>query len=363
MSINNDILDKVIAHAIEIERYKEAEVRRTVTFLNSQILRDVKEQIEKRLNSIATATRPTGLQSLKSLQRLENELDDILTAGYASLSAQTKEELLAFARLESTIATRQISTALPSGVNIRLNQATVGALRDAVTKRPFEGRILRDWYRDLERSARLNIKDQLNIGLSSGESTNQITRRLLNTNSGVFNNLRRNAATVARTAVKHTATQAKVETYKANSKYIKKIQWVSTLDKRTSLTCQSLDGQVFAVDKGPRPPAHHNCRSEVVPIVDGWEKFGLKNPPPRTRASLDGQVPDTIKYPDWLKKQPRATQNEVLGPTRAELFRQGKVGINNLVDQQNRPLDLAQVAKRNNLTKDDLAKALKEASL
>ena len=49
----------------------------------------------------------------------------------------------------------------------------------------------------------------------------------------------------------------------------KRVLWVSVLDARTSDICINLDGSIFAIDEGPRPPAHFNCRSIVVPLF--WD--------------------------------------------------------------------------------------------
>jgi hypothetical protein len=42
-----------------------------------------------------------------------------------------------------------------------------------------------------------------------------------------------------------------------------------------------------------------------------------------TRASKGGQVDQRLTYYDWLKRQDAAFQNEILGPARGDLFRNG----------------------------------------
>jgi hypothetical protein len=113
----------------------------------------------------------------------------------------------------------------------------------------------------------------------------------------------------------------------------------------------SLDGTTYPVDQGPRPPAHHQCRSTTVPVVKSWKELGidLKEAPPGTRASMNGQVPSKLTYPQWLKRQPAAIQREALGPTRAALFRSGRLTIDRFVDQRGRPLSLKQIRQREQL--------------
>jgi len=50
---------------------------------------------------------------------------------------------------------------------------------------------------------------------------------------------------------------------------IEEYEWVSILDSRTSEICTIRSGQRYFYGSGPLPPAHPNCRSSIVPVVDG----------------------------------------------------------------------------------------------
>ena len=117
------------------------------------------------------------------------------------------------------------------------------------------------------------------------------------------------------------------------------------MDSRTTDVCISLDSKVFPVDEGERPPMHFQCRSTTVPILKSWKELGinLKEAPPGTRASMDGQVPDTLTYSKWIKGQSVSVQNEVLGKGKAQIFRRGKLPITRFVDARNKPLTLKQL--------------------
>jgi SPP1 gp7 family putative phage head morphogenesis protein len=162
-------------------------------------------------------------------------------------------------------------------------------------------------------------------GIALGEPIPTLAKRL-QTASKVS---KRQATTVVRTAVNHVVTNAREETYKENSDVIKGVQFVATLDERTSYICIALDGRVFDIGEGPRPPTHHQCRSTTVPVVKSLKELGLsdKEFPASTRASMNGQAADTTVYPEWLKKQSVETQNAVLGKKRGELFRSGKLDL------------------------------------
>src|SRR5690606_12779935 len=108
--------------------------------------------------------------------------------------------------------------------------------------------------------------------------------------------------------------------------------------------CQSLDGKVFQVGKGPMPPIHIGCRSVAVAEIDGRYKSVTDK---ATRASRDGQVAAKETYHSWLKKQSPEFQADALGPTRAKLLREGGLSAERFAEMNlNRdfkPLTLAEM--------------------
>jgi SPP1 gp7 family putative phage head morphogenesis protein len=95
----------------------------------------------------------------------------------------------------------------------------------------------------------------------------------------------------------------------------------------------------------------HNCRSTTVPVIN-YKELGFSPPPPARRASMDGQVPADESYGEWLKKQPRTTQADVLGEGKVAYFNRlaNKYGAQNamakLVRDDGSELTLAQLRKR-----------------
>ena len=66
----------------------------------------------------------------------------------------------------------------------------------------------------------------------------------------------RHYADAQKTRIAAVARQAVAE---ANGDIVAGVRMVATLDSRTSSVCRSLDGRVFPVDSGPRPPVPINC--------------------------------------------------------------------------------------------------------
>ena len=169
----------------------------------------------------------------------------------------------------------------------------------------------------------------IRAGVFSGESSNQIARKLIGKLD--FNSLKAGGQaklaahqirTVVKTSVNQVQNQASQAVYAANKKIAPKYEYVATLDSKTSDVCKRLDGRKFEYNKGPTPPQHFNCRSTTVPVVDyeglskrkGFED--LKQPPVGkvvSRPSATGRVPQGTQYGDWLLTQEKKLQIKTLG--------------------------------------------------
>jgi hypothetical protein len=179
------------------------------------------------------------------------------------------------------------------------------------------------------------------------------------------------------------SSAARQEVWNANADIISGVRWISTLDGRTSSVCRGRDGHVFPIDSGPRPPAHVNCRSSTVPVLDGEAIVGTRPSvrDTRTRAEREtdfraeakaaagadwkamtkderneairaqrskwandriGQEASSTTYDAWLRRQPKAFQDEVLGPNRGELFR-GGMTLDKFIDERGKTYTLEQL--------------------
>merc|ERR1712072_142690 len=87
------------------------------------------------------------------------------------------------------------------------------------------------------------------------------------------------------------------------------------------------------------------CRCTVVPFIKSEKELGL--PPTKqmrtTRASMNGQVPASQTYGEWLIEQPIDVQEKVLGVTKAKLFRDGKLKIGQFTNRKGKTLTLDQL--------------------
>ena len=200
---------------------------------------------------------------------------------------------------------------------------------------------LLDAFTDTERKKITNaIRLAHHDGLPNAKLIQMIRgTRARNYQDGILATTTRHAKTIAHTGTAIVASQAKQQFIHDNKDIIKGIKILATLDLRTSGICRGLDGVFMPLDKARYPPYHYNCRSSFEIVYDGYQT-------PKQRASMDGVVKNQTYY-EWLKNQPARYQDEVLGKTRAKLFRDGGMTVERFralqLDKHFTPLTLEQM--------------------
>ncbi len=193
-----------------------------------------------------------------------------------------------------------------------------------------------------------NVKAVMSSGIAEGKSVDAIAKDV---KRRVEKRSMRQAEALVRTATNHIMSETRAEVAKANTDVITGEEYVATLDSRVTILCSSLDGNVYDVGVGPQPPMHFSCRSIRTPKIDS--KFGLdgitgKRPfvtQDKDGNKVIGQVTGATKYENWLKRQPVAFQEEVLGKKRAKLFRSGDITLDKFMDEKYRVIPLKELRK------------------
>lgn len=347
MSANEELLDAQIRHAIYLQRFGGGQVNRFIALLN-RADSDLVDIIKTRVAKIAERGYDTGPSTTRRLNAVLDAIRELNAEAYAAAGKQLTADLVDFVVYERDWHIAQIEQPLP--VAVQVIQPTAEIVTAAALKRPFQGRLLKEWLSGVEEARAIRVRDAIRLGLVEGETIDQMVRRIRGTRAasyqdGLLEIDRRGAAAMVRTAVNHTSNAARQAVFEDNESLIKGIRWVSTLDARTTPVCQARDGKLYPVSNGPRPPAHIGCRSTTVSVLKSYRDLGLNvdDAPPGMRASLNGQVPADLTYGDWLRKQPTEFQDDVLGPSKGKLFRQGGLPIDRFVDRAGRELTLAEL--------------------
>lgn len=356
-SVNDQILDAEVGHAVDLTKYSNGVVRRIIALLN-RVDADLFAQLTAALDRL-----PAESFTVERLEQLLVSVRNLNLAAYQQVEKELGTVVRDLAQYEAGYQLELFRSTIPAQViaQVPVHAVNVSQVYSAALARPFQGRVLAEWSKSMEAARMVRVRDAVRIGYVENQTTAEIVRRIRGTRAngyadGLLEIDRRSIETVVRTALSHTAAVTREAFIEENLDLVKAVEWCSTLDSRTSPICQVRDGLRYTADThkpiGHKEPwlggpgmAHWGCRSTSCPVLKSWRELGipLDDLDPGTRASMDGQVPADMNYAQWLKKQPAARQDEVLGKTRAKLFRQGKP-LGAFVNDKGRLLTLDQLA-------------------
>ncbi len=348
MAANQAILDATIRHAVFLEQLKSGEVKKFAPFLK-EIDRSLREQLTKADLTDFTAAR---------LERLLKDVDSLLLGIFDRFSNQLNLDLVDIANYEAQFEATSLTRAAPASISFDAVLPGAAAIRAAILTNPLSvrgtdgGKLLDTFIDGFTSTERQRLTGAIRQGFFEGQTNFQIIKNIRGTkalgyNDGILAITDRNAGAIVRTAVQHVATQARMETLKENPDVVQSVEWVSTLDSKTTARCRTLDGRRFKLTEGPRPPIHINCRSTVVAIT----RFSALLSKDGTRASVGDSGPQQVRadlsYYDWLSQQPAAFQDKAIGPVRAKLLRDGGLSVERFselqLDRNFAPLTLDQM--------------------
>lgn len=351
MNVSDKLVN--IIHQVDLMRLEAGE-RQAILRLLLNLRRDIEKDL-LRYKGVVNITSPINKKRMEFKLKKTKQLID---KTYKQIARRQGDFLYEMAEYEWKYSQDALYNALNISVNATIpseNMLRSIAKQTLVLGGPAQERWGQraNWFYD-------KVKDQIRAGLMLGETPAQLAKRI---RMGVTPKERRGATALARTAFQAITQQARMKSYQDLKGVIKGYQWLSTLDSRTSLICASLSGSAWDLDYKPLPgtskrfpgppPAHWNCRSQIIPIVKSYEDLlgteigsKLKKLPPATQASIDGQVAEDISYLDWLKSQDAETQTRVLGKGRRKLWKEGKIKAKDLIDQSFRPLTLKQLKNK-----------------
>ncbi|AVH38068.1 hypothetical protein AL532_17840 [Pseudomonas monteilii] len=359
-TVNERFQSASISHAIDLQHFSNAEVRKIMALLNR-----VDEDLRARLLA-AIGRMEVDRFTVKHMNAVLAAVLELNKHVYEQAGETLKESVDELASYEIGYQQALFTATLPAQVLtvVPLVKVDLAQVRQIASSRPFQGKLLGEWMADLEAGRAARIRDAIRIGMVEGLTADQIVRRIMGIRSegyadGLLNRSRSDIEAMVRTAISHTAQSARDAFYQANSDLISGVVWLSTLDGRTSAPCRLRDGLRYSADThrpiGHQVPwlsgpgrLHWCCRSSSTPIIKAWEELGLSKAdiPEGTRASMDGQIPESTSYGDWIKGQSAARQNQVLGPTRGKLMREGGLTLDRFYNDRGRLLTLDQLREQ-----------------
>lgn len=371
---NEEYFDALVRHQVFLLRYAGGLTKDVIQLLNES---------EEELRSIIMAL--PGLSERRAMVQRLNAIRRLREQAWAAVGREWTSNFTEFALSEASFAATAAQTVVP--VVLDLTLPAPGLLRSLVGEFPVEGRVLQQWLDNVSRTDVEGILRVVQRGMVQGQSNQEIARAVLGLRSvqgrdGFTQQSRRHAAAITRTLTNGYSNRARDLMLEQNAQVFTEELYVATLDARTTPICRALDGQRFPRGEGPRPPLHINCRSLRVAVIDG-QVVGSRPAKPATRRmllreysernnlgrvtsrdalprghktsfdqferrrlrELIGQVPAKTSYGEWLRRQSNEFQEDVLGQTKAKLFREGGLTLERFVDRNGRELRLSELAQ------------------
>lgn len=381
-NISDKLADQYTARAVNLQRFTEHVRLRTLGYL---------EQLERELVALLRETDPTAPALTKFRRmRLEQMLTDarvMIAGGYRDMRAASASETRPIVRSEGEFVERSINTAVTADItSVRFTPETVNSImRDTL----IEGAPSREWWARQSADLTRSFTDQMRQGVLQGEPLQTLVRRVRGTatgkrnvywigdtrrvfvefSGGIMDTGTRQAEALVRTSVQAISNEARLQSLQQNADVVRGVQALVTLDNRTSTICIARSSAAWDLESGrpisgtsesfPGPPSWHwQCRSTLIPLLYSWSQLSRRDLPKRkkkrldavsesTQASMDGQVAADLSYEQWLRRKPKKTQIEVLGPTKYELWREDQLTFTDLISQTGRPLTVKELEAKN----------------
>jgi SPP1 gp7 family putative phage head morphogenesis protein len=327
--------DAILRHSLQILRLSAGDQARVDAVL---------VELERELKALLNSETLTGAGK-RQIEGLLKEASKAIDASYTTAAGTTDTHALAVVVAEHTVETLRehfpVSAYLPT-------QETLNSLtRDVL----IEGAPSSAWWAKQSEDTAFRFAAQVRQGVINGETQEKIVARIAGRN-GIMEVSRRNARSLVHSSVMTAANQARLATFRKNSRTIKGVRWLATLDGHTCLRCAALDGQGWDLDgkklKGTTvdflaPPIHFGDRCVLSPIPKTFRDIGLNIDEPTDegqRASSLGPLSGKTTFNDYFGRLSKAQQDEQFGPVRAQLWRDGKITVRDLVSGTGRELTI-----------------------
>jgi hypothetical protein len=375
------VASELLLAAVALDRFSVDMVERVM-----ERFREMERDLVAAMIDIDFMTPRNETQRADRIEALMEIAEDIVADAYDDIIEETAADLQVVAEVAGGAAVNAFALILGAAFIAGLLLLSTKRLRAIADEARFDGATIPEWFGQQQADAMFRFRRVVMNGAANDLDTAEIIESVTGTRAaqrrdGVFQVPRRNAETLIRTAVQAVSTAAKLEFFEENAagaddgsdrgvrdsgdtggggrgvvdktardSVLVGVSQLSTLDNRTSSTCMAYSGKRWRYpDYEPvghslpfagGTPRHFHCRSQIIPLIH-WHEDALG-----TQASMFGHVPGSWTYDTWLKSRPESEQRDILGPTKFDLWRQGKLDLTDLVDQRGNPLTVAELVRR-----------------
>jgi hypothetical protein len=346
--INQEILDSIIQTQLDLYRL-DAGTRKQVI----NILMKMQAELVAKL-----ASNDLTEFSRQRLNQLLKESKQIIEQYYTMAEGQLSVDLHGAGRVTSG----SMASSLTQSITLDAKLPTETFFKALASNVLIQGAPAADWWERQSVDTAFRFANEVRQGLAQGETNTQIIARVVGKRGfpGIMEIARNNAAALVQTSVQSVANAARLETFRRNADIITGLIWLTALDGHVCPLCMArADKEWTNTEDGTHepvghslpfqnPPIHFNDRCVLVPVTKTFKELGLDIPEPKTgtRSSSEGQVSADTTFEAYLKRRTVAEQDAQLGHGRAQLWRDGTITLQQLVNGQGRELTLAELHKK-----------------
>lgn len=337
-----ELQDAILRTALELQRlsaFEEAEAE--------SLLRELGDDLRQLLNS-----RTLSEAGKRQIEALITEAEKAIRSRYTLIGGALDTRGLVVLVADRTVEAMQVIAA----DMLRPTPETLASLAKSVL---IEGAPTADWWERQAEDTAFRFAAQVRQGVINGETNERIVQRIVGRRDepGIMGIARRNARALVQSSVMSAANDARLATYRKNARLIAGVRWLATLDGHTCARCAALDGQSWDLSghklEGTKvefkaPPIHWNDRCVLSPIPKTFREMGLDVDEPEAgqRASSQGPVHGATTFNDFFKRLSGAQQDAMFGRTRAQMMRDGKITVRDLINGRGRELSLDELRQR-----------------
>lgn len=348
---------------------------------------DVDAYLRDQINAIKRAIDAGGVGDYtpRQLNRMLNELLEQIGANYEQFVAVSGETASQLAMVDVETEAGLIAQTQGAPATIPPQNRIQQALQNVT---------FTDWAKKetltatevVSRLGKTNgkiIESTIRAGYADGASNREILQQLIGKRyrhpsggyiyrGGYINNAhRRDTMTTVRTVTNTISQTAREQVWLENE--IKMVEYVATLDNRTTLICAGYDGTRWRISNKnrPKPPLHWNCRSTTVAVLhkgDSPLEFrnarGADNINPNSitstrvwqkkRRTIRAEVPAGTSFDDFLRgnyaggePQPEWYLVDLFGRERANIYLNDKnISVRNLTRENGEKIPLQELRNR-----------------
>ncbi|MDD4390239.1 MAG: hypothetical protein PHW03_05485 [Eubacteriales bacterium] len=331
------IADQIISNQINLERFTAGEKKRVIEIL-FQMQKELKVKLSGDLTDYGKAR----------VTKLLKECTAVINEYYSGI--QQELDLTGLAKQQAEVTQRAIASI---GLDVSLPSASV--LKAMVSDTLLQGAPLADWWAKQADDTAFKFAAQVRQGVAQSETMQEIITRIAGSKkhgtTGIMEVSRRNASALVHDSIMKISGDANMAVYQDNIDIMKGYRWLSTLDSITCIKCVARSGLQWDLKLNPighsipfvrQGDLHTNCRCPIVPILKSYRELGINidEMKPGTRSSDLGQVPADMSFDAFLKRHDANYVDELLGKGKAQLWRDGKITLSQLISQEGRPLTL-----------------------